>query len=123
MIKLTFCLRRKPGMSKDEFHDYWRNQHAPLVKSHREALNIARYVQTHNLENTEFNKAIQDSRKAPEPYDGVAELWWKSWDDLRQAIETEEGRKAGIALLKDEATFIDLENSPLWYNEEHEIFS
>ena len=123
MIKLTFCLRRKPGMSKDDFHDYWRNKHAPLVKSHRGALNIARYVQTHNLENTEFNTAIRDSRKAPEPYDGVAELWWNSWDDLRQAIETEEGRKAGIALLKDEATFIDLENSPLWYNEEHEIFS
>ena len=46
MIKLTFCLRRKPGLSWDEFSNYWREVHAPLVKSHANALGVRRYVQS-----------------------------------------------------------------------------
>ncbi len=45
MIKITFCLRRKPGLSFQEFSDYWRNNHAPLVRSHQRALGMVRYVQ------------------------------------------------------------------------------
>lgn len=32
MVKLIVCVKRKPGMSVQEFHDYWRTQHGPLVK-------------------------------------------------------------------------------------------
>ena len=32
LTKLTFCLRRKPGLSWDEFSQYWRTGHAPLVR-------------------------------------------------------------------------------------------
>ena len=31
MLKLTFCLHRLPGMSREDFQDYWYNQHGPLV--------------------------------------------------------------------------------------------
>ena len=34
MIKLVYCLRRKPGMTWDEFSTYWREVHAPLVAAH-----------------------------------------------------------------------------------------
>ncbi len=44
MIKMTFCVRRKEGMSEEEFHDYWLNKHGPLVKSVAKDLNISRYV-------------------------------------------------------------------------------
>lgn len=33
IIKLTFCVCRKDGLSEEEFHDYWLNTHGPLVKS------------------------------------------------------------------------------------------
>ena len=46
MIKIVFCLRRKPGLSPDEFDRTWREDHAPLVKQHAETLGIRRYVQT-----------------------------------------------------------------------------
>ncbi len=55
--------------------------HAPLVAKHAEVLRIRRYVQCHAL-TTPFNDAIRASRGAPEMYDGVAELWWDSLDDL-----------------------------------------
>ena len=49
MIKLVFALRRRGDLSRDEFQRYWREHHAPLVRSHAEVLGIRRYVQVHTL--------------------------------------------------------------------------
>ncbi|NCU11501.1 MAG: EthD domain-containing protein, partial [Sphingomonadaceae bacterium] len=49
MIKLTFCLKRLPGLSREQFQTYWRETHAPLVQRHAGVLGIARYVQSHSL--------------------------------------------------------------------------
>lgn len=125
MIRITFCLTKRDELSLEEFQDYWLNQHAPLVKSVAGILRIKKYVQLHTREWAE-NDGARASRAgsleaAPEIYDGVAELWWDSLEDLRAATETEEGRQAGRLLLEDEAKFIDFSRSPLWYGEEHQI--
>lgn len=120
MIKLSFCLHRLPGLSREDFQKYWFERHAPLVKKHSSVLRIRRYVQTHAM-TTPFNDAIRASREAPEMYDGVAELWWDSLDDIIASGQTEEGRAAGLALLEDEQKFIDLARSPLWLGEERVI--
>jgi uncharacterized protein (TIGR02118 family) len=121
MIKLTFCLHRLPHLSRAEFQSYWRNQHAPLVKSHRQALRIRRYVQSHALTQP-LNDAIRAGRSAPEMYDGVALLWWENLTELEAAMTSPEGKNAGAALLADERNFIDLSRSPLWFGNDHEIF-
>ncbi|GGB76813.1 EthD domain-containing protein [Henriciella pelagia] len=120
MIKLTFCLKRLPHLSREEFQAYWRETHAPLVAKHAETLGIVRYVQTHALTH-DFNAVMQGSREAPDMYDGVAELWFESWEALFKAGENPGNAEAGAALLEDERKFIDLANSPLWFNEEHVI--
>jgi uncharacterized protein (TIGR02118 family) len=121
VIKLVFCLRRKPGMTLAEFQDYWLNQHGPLVRGHAETLRIKRYVQTHTLDDAATQQAIARARGAPEGYDGVAELWWENREDLAAGVATPEGRDASLALLEDERKFIDHANSPLWLAEEHPI--
>lgn len=119
MIRLVFVLRRKPELSLAEFHDYWRNTHGPLVASFADDLNILRYVQTHTLEDP-ANEAVQQARGNMEPhYDGVAELWWSTEAELEAANGSDAGTKAGAALLEDEARFIDLPNSPLWFAYEY----
>jgi uncharacterized protein (TIGR02118 family) len=121
MIKLVFTLRRREGMTREEFQTYWREQHAPLVKSHAEVLRIRRYVQTH-ARDTNLDGLIATSRGSePGFYDGVAELWWDSSEDLVAAYSTEAGQAAGAALLEDERRFIDLPRSPLWLGEEHAV--
>ena len=122
MVKLIFCLHRLPHLSREEFQRYWLEKHGPLVRSFASTLRIQRYVQTHTT-STPYNAALQESRGGPEEYDGVAELWWKSLDDLMVAVTSDEGRAAGLALLEDERTFIDLARSPLFVGEEHEIIS
>lgn len=119
MIKLTFCLRRLPHLSREEFQRYWREQHAPLVAKHAKTLGILRYVQAHTGHDA-LNGAMQASRGGPDAYDGVAELWFES-EEAMAANSSEAAALAGAELLEDERKFIDLANSPLWFSKEHVI--
>jgi uncharacterized protein (TIGR02118 family) len=120
MIKLSFCLHRLPSLSREAFQTYWFEKHAPLVASHKETLRIRRYVQMHAA-TTPINDLIRAGRNAPEMYDGIAELWWDSLDDMRAASGTPAGQAAGLALLEDERKFIDLARSPLFFGVEKTI--
>jgi uncharacterized protein (TIGR02118 family) len=121
MIKLVFTVRRREGMTREEFQRYWREEHAQLVKRHAETLRIRRYVQTHARE-TDLDEALAGSRGGePRAYDGVAELWWESFEDLLAAFTSAEGQAAGQELLEDEQRFIDLGGSALWIATERPI--
>ena len=120
MIKYVYCLRRLPHLSREDFQQYWRETHGALVRRHARALRIRRYVQVHTLDSP-VNDALRDSRGTLEPYDGVAELWWDSVEDLIAAATSPEGQKAAQDLLEDERRFIDLQSSALWIGEEHPI--
>jgi EthD domain len=111
MIRLTYPLRRKPGMSIADFQEYWRTIHGPLVARHATTLNILRYVQVHTLDDPANQELSRPRGKMESPYDGVAELWWTSREAL--AAVTAAGQ-AARELLEDETKFIDLPNSPLW---------
>jgi uncharacterized protein (TIGR02118 family) len=121
MIKLSFALKRRPELTREAFQAYWFDIHAPLVASVREALRISRYVQSHSLP-PEASEALRASRGGPEDFDGLAELWWDSFDDMAQALAAPEGQAAAARLLEDERRFIDLSRSPLWWSEEKAIF-
>jgi uncharacterized protein (TIGR02118 family) len=121
MVKLVFCLTRLPHLSREEFQRYWREQHAPLVERNADTLRIRRYVQVH-ARDTDLDEALAASRGGePRAYDGVAELWWDSVEDLMEAYSSEAGQAAGAELLEDEQRFIDLARSPLWLGEEHVV--
>jgi len=117
MLKLVFCLRRQAQLSREAFQRYWLESHAPLVRRHAQAMGLARYVQLHTGGDA-LNAALREGRGGPEPYDGVAELWWPDAETLARAMATPEGRCAGAALLEDERRFIDLEHSPLFVGTE-----
>jgi uncharacterized protein (TIGR02118 family) len=123
MIKLTFVIRRRPDVEVAEFHRYWREEHSQLVATHAQTLRVRRYVQSHRIE-TPIDAALAASREITgEPYDGVAELWWDSIDDLVAVMSDEAGMAASAALLEDEARFIDLPASAIWFNEEYEMLA
>jgi len=119
-VKLTFCLHRLPHLTRAQFQEYWLNKHGPLVRSHAKALGISRYVQTHATE-TPFDAGLRGARGAPEPYDGIAELWWDDEAAFDRSMRDAAAREAGKILVADEKTFIDLARSPLWVNRENEI--
>lgn len=120
VVKLVFCLQRRNGSSREEFQRYWRGTHGPLVRRYAAALAIRRYVQVHTLDDF-LNDRLALGRGGPEPFDGVAELWWDDLEELRRAAATPAGREANRLLLEDERRFIDPERSPLWVAEEHTV--
>ena len=121
MIKLTFALVRRPEFTRESFQAYWFDQHAPLVASVREVLRIRRYVQLHSLP-AETQALMRLARGGPEDFDGVAQLWWDSLEDMAATSNEPAAVAAGRMLLEDERKFIDLARSPLWWGEEKVVF-
>jgi uncharacterized protein (TIGR02118 family) len=104
-------------LSRQEFQDYWRNVHGPLVAKHSTALGIRRYVQSHTLDDP-INDLLREPRGTQDPYDGVAELWWNHEDQVAEGIGTPEGQEAALELLEDEKKFIDFSRSSLYWGTE-----
>lgn len=115
-VKLVFCLRRASHLSWDEFSNYWREVHAPLLASHAETLGITRYVQVRTINEPELQRAVRRQSDSPEPFDGVAEVWLDSLARLRTA--SPEARAASAELREDERRFIDLTASPIFVADE-----
>ena len=72
------------------------------MQRHAEALRLRRYVQTHTRE-TDLDTVIAQSRgsEPADAYDGVAELWWDSLEDLVAGYSTEAGQAAAAEMLED----------------------
>ena len=119
MIKLVYCLRRIPELSREEFQRYWREKHGALVRDRAAALGIQRYVQVHTLDSP-LNEAMRASRGSdPDIFDGVAELWWESPEAFSAGAGAAEGRQAARELYEDEKRFIDFSRSLAFVAEEH----
>jgi uncharacterized protein (TIGR02118 family) len=79
MVKLTCLVRRRAGMSPEEFHRYWREQHGPLVISTASGSHVIRYVQHH--------RALEDYTGDDDPgYDGVTEQWFANMDEYKAHV-------------------------------------
>ena len=106
MIKVVYCITKKPDMSQEEFFDYWKNVHGPIGA---QIPGLLRLVQSHT---------IRDSNDTREPdYDGVAELWFEDMVALREARESEEWARSSV----DEEIFIDHKKVAYLVTSEYEI--
>ena len=111
MVKFVACLKRKSGMSSAEFHRYWKDVHGPLVKSVPEFMrHVRKYVQSHAV-----SASVPGFPSAPSQYDGIAELWFDSVDEVGKAFN--EPRYLEI-IRKDEPKFLDLPACSIFVAEE-----
>lgn len=120
MIKFVMCCCRHPEMSREDFQDYWLNKHGPFFMENAGTMRAKKYVQSHTIE-TPLNDGLRESRGMLPAYDGVAEVWFESEEDLMEAMSSPEGLELGAALLKDEGNFIDHSRSTAFIVREHEL--
>ena len=114
-------LARQAGCPAEEFHRYWREDHAALVASLAETVRARKYVQSHTID-TPLNDALVQSRGMTASFEGITEVWWDSLEDMQAAMTSPEGAQAAATLAADEATFIDLSRSTMFVTEEISIF-
>ena len=120
MVKIIFCLSRMPHLSAQEFQRHWCEIHAPLVQKHQRALRIVRYVQFRS-DLGPMTEKLRAFRHSPQPYDGVAEIWYESREALEGLGKDPSARAASRELLEDEKRFVDLSRSPIFIGEERVI--
>jgi len=106
MIKLVYCIAKKPGLTDEEFFRYWENIHGPIGAR---IPRLRKLVQSRRL-------TIPEDRHRSD-YDGMAELWFDDIEDLLTARESPEWK----ASTEDEANFIDHNKVAYFVSEEHII--
>lgn len=102
MIKAVYVMVKKPGMSSEDFHSYWKDVHGPIVAK---MPGLKKYVQSHARP------------QPPALYDGIAEIHFESMEAFAAGI----GSPAGQATLADVANFLDPEKSSLMVVEDVNI--
>ncbi|MEM7229796.1 MAG: EthD domain-containing protein [Planctomycetota bacterium] len=120
VIKLVMCLRRHPDMTREQFQDYWLNSHGPFFMKNVDTMRATRYVQSHTI-TSPVNDAFRSSRDMIQEYDGVAEVWFESEEDMISAMSTPEGESLAAALLADETNFLDHANCSAFIVRETEL--
>ncbi len=120
MIKFVMCLTRHPKLSREEFRDYWLNQHGPFFMKNASVMGAKKYVQSHTLPSA-LNEGLRESRGMQPAYDGVAEVWFESEEALVAGMSSPEGQELSGALLEDEGNFVDHARSAAFIVEEVEL--
>lgn len=91
MIKTQVLVKRKAGMSREAFADYWLTVHvaitAKIPEIKRQTISIVR----------------SDLERSDTPWDGLANAWWDGADAIAAARKGDAYR----AMIADEANFVD----------------
>jgi uncharacterized protein (TIGR02118 family) len=108
MVKLFAVLRRRQGMTTEEFVEHWRDRHGPLIASEPTlARHIVRYEQ--------HVRHRPDALSGNEGIDGVAVQWFDSIDGF-VGFMSEPAYAELVA--PDEQRFLDMERIEFIITEE-----
>jgi uncharacterized protein (TIGR02118 family) len=109
MVKVITLMKRKQGLSAEEFSRYWEQEHGPLVVRMLPA--VKKYIQNH---------AVRLSEGGEPQVDGVAEMWFEnlqSWRVAAKFYQSEEGK----VIRDDEDKFIERNHMVFLIAQEQEI--
>ena len=106
MIKVVYCITKKPSLSHEAFFDYWENVHGPLGAR---IPGLRRLVQSQRV-------TVEEDTHPPD-YDGVAELWFDDVEALLTARRSPEWKAA----TEDESNFVDHGKVAYFVSQEHMI--
>jgi hypothetical protein len=104
-IKVIAMFKRKRGLSRENFIDYFETRHAPLIASQMRT--ICGYRRSYMMPNNAFNAAHLTDIPVLPNIDAMIEMWFPDqtgYDAYRDA--TREPRIAAM-LTEDEANFLD----------------
>jgi uncharacterized protein (TIGR02118 family) len=102
MVRAHIWLRKKEGMSAEEFSEYWLTKHAPIARDGYEHLQGYR---------VELVTRVPEGQRAP--YDGLAILTWEDRDGFKADMASDPAKRS----TEDLGTFTD--SFGLLFVEEH----
>ena len=103
MMKLIALVKKKPGLSRLAFKEYWLGTHIKLS------------TQIPGMRGYRINIALEEQEPTAAPFDGSAEIWWDSVESFRQ------GNATAIGVIAAEDTQNFCESVQFIYTEEHTV--
>jgi uncharacterized protein (TIGR02118 family) len=102
MFKAVILVHRRPGLSREDFSRYWRDDHAPVGST---LPGLRRYVQNHASTTPDGSAA---------PYDGFVEVWFDNQEAFEKAMSSPETEIVNT----DVANFVDVDRMQPFFVEE-----
>ena len=83
-VKVIALLKARDGMTRDEFARRWVDEHAPFT------------LRFPNLKGYRINIPLDEYQEIEGelPYDGTAELWWDSLEEMQEDYASNEASDA-----------------------------
>jgi uncharacterized protein (TIGR02118 family) len=99
--KILLPMKRRPGMTTEEFRDYYENRHAPLAAKYSAALTryVRRYLEPHPHPET--------GEAGELPYDVITELWFEDEETFRSTLQYITTTKMPPEIVEDEIQLFD----------------
>jgi len=93
-VKAIALLKKKPGLSREEFIEHYEKEHAPLILQHSSG--IRRYLRNHVLPLGEEDP----------PFDSLTEIWYGDQESYDKSMAMRLSG-TGQVIADDEASFLD----------------
>lgn len=111
MVKLIIAIKRREGLSQEQFRMHLSRNHAELVRNcPATAKYVRKYVQSYAL--------LDGTNGAAPTYDGASELWFETAEDMNLFF-ADPAYLADVRV--DESRFADLERTAFFITQEKQI--
>jgi len=117
MIRLLYCVRKKPELTQAQFRQYWNDPaFDTLIQQVTEQSNALSHTKTLALQ-VEATARIVSDRGTQDPYDGVLEYWWENGADILDLMDSPIGQELLSKTKEHQSQFIDFSRSAVFFTE------
>jgi uncharacterized protein (TIGR02118 family) len=101
VYKVIALLSKKPGLSRDEFIEYYETKHVPLIRR------LLPQIQEYRRSFLDLNGAIIAAEVSPPDFDVVTEFWFADRAAYEGTLATYGDPSVGDTIRQDEENFLD----------------
>jgi hypothetical protein len=120
MIHLVQCVRKRPGLSAQEFRRKWR-EYGERIGAVAEELGAVRVALYTTLE-AEVNRRLVERRGLLPPHDGVATITWERGAGLLESVEAEATLEHLERFREFQESFVEIGESSFFFVSEETAY-
>lgn len=113
-VKLIALLKRKPGLSMEDFIAYYEEKHAPLV------LRIVPFIMDYRRNYVQHESAIAAMDGQPGDCDVITEAWFETQADFDKFMAEGAKPENRALIVTDELNFLDRSSIRMFLVDERE---
>ncbi len=113
MYKSIALLKRKPGLSREAFIDYYENRHVPLIRS------LLPQICGYRRNFICPEGAYINAAAAERDFDVITEIWFADLAAYNAAMALSAQPEIGQRIAEDEENFLDRSHTRMFVVDEH----